>query len=71
VTDRTTGTVKFFSSDKGYGFLRRDGDNAELFVHKKNVHHQAMLETGQRVSFVVAESKKGNGLAAIDVRHED
>lgn len=70
MSDRASGVVKFFSGEKGYGFVRRDGDNMELFVHKKNIHMQALLETGQRVTFSVAESKKGNGLAAVDVKAE-
>ncbi|MDQ1356499.1 MAG: cold shock protein [Acidimicrobiaceae bacterium] len=56
----TTGTVKFFNSEKGYGFISREqGD--DVFVHYSNIQGGGYrsLEEGQRVEFDVAPGKKG------------
>jgi len=54
------GTVKFFNTDKGYGFISREqGD--DVFVHFSNIQSDGYktLEDGQRVEFDVAPGKKG------------
>jgi len=54
------GTVKFFNTDKGYGFISREqGD--DVFVHFSNIQGDGYktLEDGQRVEFDVAPGKKG------------
>ncbi|MDQ6615504.1 MAG: cold shock domain-containing protein [Actinomycetota bacterium] len=56
----TQGTVKFFNSEKGYGFISRDqGD--DVFVHYSNIQGGGYrsLEEGQRVEFDVAPGRKG------------
>jgi CspA family cold shock protein len=56
----TTGTVKFFNSEKGYGFISREqGD--DVFVHYSNITGGGYrsLEEGQHVEFDVAPGKKG------------
>jgi CspA family cold shock protein len=56
----TTGTVKFFNSEKGFGFISRDqGD--DVFVHFSNIDSQGYktLEVGQKVEFDVAPGRKG------------
>jgi cold shock protein len=55
-----TGTVKFFNSEKGYGFISRpDGD--DVFVHYSNIQGSGYrsLEEGQHVEFDVAPGRKG------------
>jgi CspA family cold shock protein len=55
-----TGTVKFFNSEKGFGFIARpDGD--DLFVHYSNIegHGRRDLEDGQNVEFEIGEGRKG------------
>lgn len=69
MTDRQTGTVKFYHSDKAWGFLRRD-DGTEIFVHKRNIQGNVDLIAGQKVTFTTEATKKGNGMAAVDVRAE-
>ncbi len=56
-----TGTVKWFSSEKGFGFITPDGDGADLFVHHTEVKvtGYASLEDGQKVSFEVGSGPKG------------
>jgi CspA family cold shock protein len=48
-----TGTVKFFATDKGFGFIAPDGGGADVFVHISEVERSGMrgLQEGQKVSF--------------------
>ena len=54
------GTVKWFNSEKGYGFIAVDGEN-DLFVHYTAIQMDGYrsLEDGQRVEFEVGEGPKG------------
>jgi CspA family cold shock protein len=55
-----TGTVKFFNSEKGFGFISREGGD-DVFVHFSNIQGSGYktLEDGQKVEFDVAPGKKG------------
>jgi CspA family cold shock protein len=55
-----TGTVKFFNTEKGFGFIsREDGD--DVFVHFSNIDGDNFknLEEGQTVEFEIGEGRKG------------
>ena len=54
------GTVKWFSDEKGYGFISRD-DGDDVFVHFRGINGTGFrsLEEGARVSFRVTDSPKG------------
>ncbi|MDD2600979.1 MAG: cold-shock protein [Kiritimatiellia bacterium] len=57
----STGTVKWFNSDKGFGFISPDDGGKDLFVHHTgiNVAGRACLDEGQKVEFEVGEGQKG------------
>jgi CspA family cold shock protein len=55
-----TGRVKWYDTEKGFGFLTRD-DGGDVFVHKAALPAGvAELKPGQRVDFGIVESRKGN-----------
>jgi CspA family cold shock protein len=56
-----TGTVKWFSDQKGYGFIVPDDGGKDLFVHHSNMVGEGFktLQEGQKVEFEPAEGKKG------------
>jgi CspA family cold shock protein len=58
--EMTTGTVKFFNSEKGFGFISREGGD-DVFVHFSNIQGDGYksLDEGQRVEFDVAPGRKG------------
>jgi cold shock CspA family protein len=65
---RLTGKVKWFSEEKGFGFLLPDDGGADVFVHKGDfVNSLTMLIADQCVSYEIVETKKGNGKKAANV----
>lgn len=56
-----TGTVKFFNTDKGYGFIAPDNGGNDNFVHISAVEQSGMdtLSQNQRVSYEVENDKRG------------
>ena len=60
------GTVKWFSNEKGFGFIEREGGE-DVFVHFSQIKQDGYktLEQGQKVSFEITEGPKG--LQAADV----
>ena len=55
------GTVKWFNSTKGFGFITPDDGGDDLFVHHSEIRMEgyASLDESQAVEFVVGEGKKG------------
>jgi cold shock protein len=56
-----TGTVKWFNSEKGYGFIAPDDGGADVFVHYSAIQSSGYrsLEENQKVSFEVQQGPKG------------
>ncbi len=52
------GVVKFFNQEKGFGFIKYDGDK-EIFVHITAVDNKEPLNEGDEVSFEIGDGKKG------------
>jgi len=67
VTERETGTVKWFNAGKGYGFISREAGE-DVFVHHSAIEEQGFrsLDEGQQVEFNVEQGPKG--LQATHVR---
>ena len=57
----STGTVKWFNSSKGFGFINPDDSSDDLFVHHSEIktNGYASLEEGQKVEFEAGQGKKG------------
>ena len=57
------GTVKWFNSEKGFGFIEQQDGGKDVFVHFRQVNNsndgRVSLEDGQAVTFEVAEGQKG------------
>jgi len=60
MSERVIGTVKWFNSGKGYGFIEREG-GPDVFVHYTALQGEGFrnLEEGQRVEFSIEQGEKG------------
>ena len=60
MADREIGTVKWFNSTKGFGFIERENEK-DVFVHYSEIDDTGYrsLEEGQRVEFTVVDGDKG------------
>jgi CspA family cold shock protein len=58
---RITGTVKWFNSKKGFGFVTRDDNQNDVFVHYSAINSNGFknLEEGEKVEFEVIQEDKG------------
>jgi cold shock protein len=63
---RVTGTVKFFNTAKGYGFIQPDNGGKDVFVHATALEQAGIrsLNEGDKVSFVLEDDKRGRGKQA-------
>ena len=63
MAERETGTVKFFNSTKGFGFITRDNGGKDVFVHFSAIRSSGPgrknLEDDQRVEFNVVQGDRG------------
>ena len=63
-----TGTVKWFNSEKGFGFMSRDNGD-DIFVHFSAIQGDGYksLEEGQEVSFDITQGNKGEQAANVSI----
>jgi cold shock protein len=66
MNERVTGTVKWFNTSKGYGFISRPG-GPDVFVHYSAIQSEGFrnLEEGQRVEFTIEKGPKGLQAASV------
>ena len=65
---RSTGTVKWFNSEKGFGFITQEG-GPDLFVHYSEIQANGYrsLNEGDKVEFDITDGKKGKQASAVTV----
>lgn len=68
MSERVTGTVKWFNTSKGYGFIQRQG-GPDVFVHYSAIQSEGFrnLEEGQKVEFTIEKGPKGLQAANVKV----
>jgi CspA family cold shock protein len=69
-TSVPTGTVKWFNSAKGFGFIQPDDGGPDVFVHISSVERSGLsnLAEGQKVSFEVQADRKTGKNTAVNLR---
>jgi CspA family cold shock protein len=67
MSEKTQGTVKWFSRVKGYGFIQPDGASEDVFVHYTAILGEGFrnLDQGQRVEFSIEDTPKGPQAAEV------
>jgi cold shock protein len=65
-----TGIVKFFNTDKGFGFIKPDAGGADIFVHISAVQASGLtgLTENQKVSFETEPDRRGKGPKAVNLQ---
>jgi len=68
----TTGTVKFYNGQKGFGFIQPDDGGKDVFVHATALERAGIrnLVEGQKVSFDIEEDRRTGKVAASNLRTE-
>ena len=61
--DRITGTVKFFNTSKGYGFVSPEDGSKDVFVHVTALESAGIhgLNEGDKITFVLEDDRQGKG----------
>jgi CspA family cold shock protein len=58
--NKQKGTIKFFNTQKGFGFITPDNGGKEIFVHASNINGDAKsIREGQKVEFIEGQGRKG------------
>ena len=66
----TTGTVKFYNDQKGFGFIAPDDGSKDVFVHATALERAGLrgLAEGQKVSFDTAEDRRSGKVAVNNIQ---
>ncbi|GLQ76403.1 cold-shock protein [Vibrio sp. vnigr-6D03] len=61
MSNKVTGSVKWFNEEKGFGFISQDNGGADVFVHFRAIASEGFktLNEGQKVTFEVEQGQKG------------
>lgn len=61
MSNKVTGTVKWFNDSKGFGFIAQDAGGQDVFAHYSAIVGTGFksLKEGQKVSFILSEGQKG------------
>jgi len=63
MANQVNGSVKWFNSEKGFGFIEQENGGKDVFVHYRNINNngydRVSLNEGQKVTFEVTEGEKG------------
>jgi len=64
-----TGTVKFFNTEKGFGFIKPDDGQNDIFVHISSVQASGLqgLAENQKVTFETEDDNRGKGPKAVNI----
>ena len=69
MSNRYNGTVKWFNSEKGFGFIQSE-ENKDIFVHhseiKRNGYGRVSLDDGQKVTFEIGTNAKGEHAVSVE-----
>ena len=67
--NRITGTVKFFNTAKGFGFVQPEDGSKDVFVHVSALERAGIhgLNEGDRITFVLEDDRRGRGKQAAQV----
>ncbi|MRG57431.1 cold-shock protein [Phyllobacterium sp. SYP-B3895] len=65
-----TGTVKWFNSQKGFGFIQPDSGGTDVFVHVSAVERAGLreLNDGQKISYEIVQDKRSGKMSADQLR---
>ena len=69
MSERMEGTVKWFNAEKGYGFIKLDEGESDIFVHHTaiNMNGYRKLDEGDVVEFTIVEGRKGPQASEVSI----
>ena len=62
---KVSGSVKWFDTERGFGFIKRDNNNQDVFVHKSSIKMGLPLTEGDEVEFDIVAASKGPKASAV------